>query len=214
MGFAVLLGLTCLCVVAFGGLRPFNNDGYLCHSNADFVVAVNTTEQLRKPQFADCSLPPPNYSGGGRQRDHFIELQVLKAFVNEGNPLSCATVNFLNMFRYNGAANVRCFSASANAQKGRFFEHILAERNCSSSYREVLKCYMMGSATVTSTGGAGHTCRPDHPWGCCQTDTTHSDENFFNNLLNQAMTLGFTIYNDLVDIRRFLDYKILKACNP
>ena len=96
--------------VDFKGDRSFINPDYVCLNKPDdFMVAnVTTTRQLRKkwfspcPNFVDEQMPDKFSPLIHWSRDHIVELQLLKAFIQSGVHLDCGTLNRVNNFALNG----------------------------------------------------------------------------------------------------------------
>lgn len=205
---AVLVVLLCSLLGGAAASQPFNSPTYLCSGDSSTrVYSINSTAQIRRPHFFPCEV--------GQQRDHFVELQVLKAFVEHDvhNSLSCETINFLNRGPssavgyvggsiYPATGNVGCIDAKQNAAKAAFFGDLIrgGGSKCSAvrpSIRKAFDCFMRGGAfqppppqmnpqwQIVCPNGIG---LPVTGFGCCTgSESAYGNPTAFGNILDYGV---------------------------
>lgn len=224
---------------SFGVTGPFNlPGGYLCANRlpSDRITRVNSTLQLRRPQFFPC-LQGNGQPQQGMQRDHLLELQLLKAFINydDENSLSCETIDFLNRAPgypgvWGAPLNVRCIPPWANQVKAALFSELLGGGGSNCTLRRpfiasAVRCVLTGSNLEAPMSGSGSTSSrcPASPsqhrpsdlgvFGCCGNQKYSGIQSVLPAAGSGYTSSSRIVLADLMELLRFIDYKAAVYCS-
>ena len=215
MGRLLLTGwslISLLLIQTLGTIPPFHGSDYVCQRGfgRKFVSAglVSRTSQIRRPQFFEC--------GPNETRDHILELQLAKSYLQEGGYLSCLTIDWLNTDNLGDTSNMRCVSRELNTLKGQLFHELLSatHQGCDKRLQQLfpvsLACLLGANITHSS-----EPCKGIPLWKglgkklCCHVDSFHAS--IFVQVARSSL-LPYEIRQDIWELRRFLQYKIQVFC--
>jgi len=205
LAIVLLMGYVCVS----DAIQSFNTPDFACARGVPFVTSCTRTSELRRPQFSLVCRP-------NQSRDHTIELQIAKAFLNEDNKtsLSCKTIRWLNYKQ-----NVQCIPKMLNAEKGKFFKELMERVRVNActedekrKLRSKVRCFLKpgavqcGSPISCSSRGffVSESC-------CCQPEFM---QDYSSSMLPSMSSMFATkeLQEDLSELDRFLNFKIELFC--